>query len=462
MEMIRRLMWSVWEASKSYLFLGWMGFLVLLSIYFYLERGVFLDAAFVLVEILREEQLAIMVGRYGAALTQIWPLLGMKMGLGLKGLVFIYSVSFAILPFLVAYILHRMKCTSLLLFLGCYYTFYYTESFFWTNNEIHQAVCIFLLAVGLFYKEVESFKFGIRFWVGMVLASVSIMTHPLMLIIVTYVLLLVWLTGIFKPNLKYGYLLTTMVIIVMLAKVYLSTLNWYDAQKFAFVELGLKGDLVWFGSNFTAFFSDSVFLYWPASLVFISGLVLNRQHVWVNFISFLAIIGHVLLVSWAVHEFNRFYIESQWMLISFFVLTPWTVSLFKFKVLPPILHFLLFIAMITTGWNIIRVSNDYSQRVSWITQQVEMMKEAEQDRGIIDLSLEEIRLLRMSWGLPAETLLLSSLDSYGYSVTLIDRTFFTKSVNTDQIHNCFDTISIHRLPKQYFKIQEGSYIPKWQ
>jgi hypothetical protein len=448
---------QLWDVSKTYSHLLWMGLLVLGSMYFYVERGLFLDAAFILGEIVREEQLAIMVGRYGAVLTQIWPLIGLKLGVGLSTLVFMYSVSFAMIPFLVAWILYRMQQTPLLILLVGYYSLYYTESFFWTNNEIHQAVCIFLLGVGCASRDVKVQVFGFQFWMGILLVGISILTHPLMVVVVSYALVLIWLTGIVPLRNRYGFMLTLIVLFTILVKVYLSTLNWYDAQKLGFVELGLKGELVWFGPNFGAFFRDCILIYWPATLLFIIGLIWNKRHLLTNALAIIAIIAHVLLVSWVVSDFNRFYIESQWMLLSFFVLTPW-LMLMKDKHYPRILHFLIILSMINAGWHIGSASSDYSARVSWLVGKVESMNQEGIDKAIIDLSQDEIKLLRMSWGLPSETLLVSGMKSFTHSMTLIDRSYFIKDVKYDQYHNCFDTVSIYRLPSRYFLLSEGPYV----
>ncbi len=55
--------------------------LLLFSVFFFKERTVFLDVAFHIFQIVKTGDFTIQAGRFGAALTQIFPLASAKVGL---------------------------------------------------------------------------------------------------------------------------------------------------------------------------------------------------------------------------------------------------------------------------------------------------------------------------------------------------------------------------------------------
>lgn len=81
--------------------------LFIFSIVFYKERTVILDASFQLFNILKSGSFAIQVNRFGAAFTQIFPLLASKLSLPLYQVAGAYSVGF---------ILYYFTCFLIILF----------------------------------------------------------------------------------------------------------------------------------------------------------------------------------------------------------------------------------------------------------------------------------------------------------------------------------------------------------
>lgn len=98
--------------NKHYFSLGLMAFLAisLLAGYFFRERVALLDAAYQLFMLIYKGDFAIQSGRFGAVVTQVFPLISVKLGLSLKMVMLSYSLSFplsfvfihplAIIPFL--------------------------------------------------------------------------------------------------------------------------------------------------------------------------------------------------------------------------------------------------------------------------------------------------------------------------------------------------------------------------
>lgn len=77
------------------------GVLLILSILFYKERTAFADISYHLFAILKDGTFAIQNNRFGAAITQLVPLVGSKLGLSLKAIAISYSIAFALLYLLI-------------------------------------------------------------------------------------------------------------------------------------------------------------------------------------------------------------------------------------------------------------------------------------------------------------------------------------------------------------------------
>src|SRR5688572_1150130 len=76
-------------------FLGYAGALIL-SLAFYEERTAFGDIAFHLFEIIRKDGFAIQNHRFGAILTEVFPVVGLKLGLSLSAIMKLYSSGYVL------------------------------------------------------------------------------------------------------------------------------------------------------------------------------------------------------------------------------------------------------------------------------------------------------------------------------------------------------------------------------
>jgi hypothetical protein len=426
---------------------------------FYVERMAFLDAAFVLTQIIHEGKPVIMVGRYGSVLTQFWPWIGVKAGLSLNALMLLYSLSFPILFMTVAWILYMLRQYVYVIVLGLYFVMFYTDSFFWTNNEIHQAVALFCLGTGLYEYHV-SLKRSPRvlfFWMSMFIVGLAILTHPLMIIVSLYFILYHFVAR--REGLKKNSYLSLYIFVLfsVLVKYMLSQANWYDGQKLQVLSHLRMNDVIshMSGGEFFRFFAEWPH-YYPISMAFVIIwiIVAVHQRLWLLLISsILFFTGHVWLVSLVVDQFNRFYIESQWMLLSLFVGWPYMYHLDKTpSILKHITGFISVVAVLYWSYTLWDVSETYTERKEWIENKISWMTERDMGKMIIDtLHPDEKKLLKMTWGLPSESLLLSS--RLGSSVTFIFRENMVDTVNISDFHDCFKVIPAEEMNKTYFDLK---------
>ena len=82
--------------AKKVLIIGSVTYIILgvLALLFYKERMAFLDASFILFYILKDGEFAIQANRFGAILTQAFPLYSSKLGFSLSTIMKVYSLGF--------------------------------------------------------------------------------------------------------------------------------------------------------------------------------------------------------------------------------------------------------------------------------------------------------------------------------------------------------------------------------
>lgn len=239
-----------------YTTLGHLSFLILLiaSVYYYKERVLYADSAFQLFKTINFEKINIEAYRYGAILPQLPVLLAMKLGVSLKLLIIIFSVSFIALYYLIF-----LLCTKLLkntaAGLSIIFTFIMciNESFFYPVTETQQCLVFSILLFAIL--QYPSFRYS---WLQILLASIVIviafLAHPVALYPITFI---IGYSAIGKKQLRsiMPYILLMLVIGLSMAKVMLTEENSYEGKFFS--EL-LKSPSILF--NLPNFYSTHFFI----------------------------------------------------------------------------------------------------------------------------------------------------------------------------------------------------------
>lgn len=209
--------------------------LVILSIgavYYYQERMLFSDAAWVIYNIINQKQLFIQEHRYGSFITQLFPLIGLALHLPLKGILILYSLSFNLFPLITGFILYQKRQYEWVIVLALYLTICVSESYYWTNNEVHQGIIWLCASMGLLNHIIkkDTHTIGYLLLFGL-LAFLAIFAHPILMIISAFAFGMFALSmhqqvGV-RPLLRYGCLIAGLIGI----KYYLSQHGWYDQTK---------------------------------------------------------------------------------------------------------------------------------------------------------------------------------------------------------------------------------------
>ncbi len=168
-------------------------FLILFSLFFAKERIINSDAGFYFFKLVNFGHFNIEHGRYSAFISQLPVLAGIKLGLNLKSLLYIYSVSFIVLFWLV-YILIRngMKNKGAALALVMVIAVGATHSNYRPVSESTQGLVYALLLFAILFAQFENIREERRIILRIILSVITIVlsyfSHPLTIFPVLFII----------------------------------------------------------------------------------------------------------------------------------------------------------------------------------------------------------------------------------------------------------------------------------
>ncbi|MEM9837168.1 MAG: hypothetical protein AAF828_11735 [Bacteroidota bacterium] len=415
--------------------LATMLLLLLLSMLFWRERSWLLDVAFQTFLMIKDGTVQVMVYRFGAATVQSLPLLGIKLGLPLAVVSWLYSVSFHLhfLTFFCA-CAYGFKREDIALGIALLYTAMTFDGFYWQTSELQQGLGFLLVswAALLRYPQPKRYwQWGL--W-GLTVVALAFY-HPL--VFMPFYFMLVWLW--FKPNAGVPRFTISTLGLMMFGVLVVKQIwfqNWYDAQK---TEQFLRHFEQYF-PHFYAFpaygkFLTNALLYWWGYSVLwlgISGLLARRKQWWG--LTFLWIVTAGFLLLTAIGDPatpHRFYAEVNYYPLLAFVLVPLllnmrflkqetsqvltaskTANLSKWAF--PVLALFLLARIALIAWH----SGPYTARVNYLRTLNQTYADRSARRIVVPAEALATDTLLMDWGLPYETLLQSATETE-YPQTLL-------------------------------------------
>lgn len=395
------------------------------SIFFWRERMLFYDAAFISFRIINLGKLQIMEHRYGSFITQMVPLLGAALHLSLKAILIAYSASFQVFYLLVFLMLCRWRVFSLAILLTFYLTLFVSDTFFWTNNEVHQGTAWLLLWLGyvLHANEHKTKPLPVLL-ISLLLLPLAVFTHPLIIFSAVFLWGFFWLEKRLA-NLPSWLLLaiTAVLILTVFFKQQLSRNGWYDADKIASItQADTKSILAAFSNEMSRLFLENLFLnYWvfPVLLAWGIFMLLKQGKVpatlWL--LGSLAVL--YILICLSFPNWLSFHAESEWMTFSLIGVTPFAV--YGLQRLKP-----LRAAWLLGGIFLIRFAYIGMATPAFVARQEKVFRltAAMQDKGLYKAALTNGNTILSwgtlaPWGLPVETLYAAALKGYQPQPTLI-------------------------------------------
>jgi hypothetical protein len=418
---------NAWYASLGLLLLMLLG-----SIIWYKQRMLFGDPAYLSFRIINEKQLFIPEHRYGAVVTQAWPLIGGMLHLPLRVVLILYSASFYLFYCFVILMLGRWRQYALGILFALYLSLFVSDVYFWPNNEVHQGIGWLMLFLGLFFRYQEAPR--IPFWTHIVMLGclfLALFSHFIVVVPCTF-LWIYWL--LYNP--RYwaarsqrirlaAYSLA--IALIFLCKLKLGVNGWYDGEKLG-AALNVHPHEI-----FESFYSGQAHTmgrlilrnYWLVIPIFLIGLAaLLRLKQWGKLaLTLCYAAGFFSLVcltySNAFGRHQLFYMESEWMAWGILLATPFVV-----QVLPlwqPRLAFaavsVIFVVRLMYIGQAFRLFDAHYHRLDTI---IEALRRRGITKAIViaDKPARDAAFL-MDWSVAYESMQLSALKGYQPPVTFM-------------------------------------------
>lgn len=442
---------------------GMLLLLLLGSLLFYKERMLFIDPCFVAFKIINTKSFVFSEHRYGAFITQIFPLMGTLLGLPLKAILILYSASFYIFYAVVAYFVGvRWKQYGLGIVLTFYFTLMVSDVYFWPNNEVHQGIAWMTLFLGLYFYKGQ--KGPVTYLILTFFLAFAISSHLLVLLPFAFFWLLLnvnvkfWET-VPKRNLFLGYSILMLGLIGI--KYWMSMDSWYDGQKLKGVHtLSLESVLGAFTSGHASSILDLVwFNYWLLIPIFLLGIgAMMQSKVYLDMVLLLgAMLAYFVLVCVTFpNAFDRdllFYMESEWLGFAMISATG-----FVYYFLPRIKQARYVVIMLSLIFlvRIVYLYDSYlffHQRLEKLQLATAYLQEQGKNKVLFPRNKELSDHYLMDWGLPVESIMLTQLEGRNPQATfkLVDENVEVRT-GVDSFYTSFKYLPMSDLNPDYFHL----------
>lgn len=459
--------------KKTVLLIGIITYAILLlfSILFFKERTVFLDVAFHIFQIVKTGDFTIQAGRFGAALTQIFPLVSAKMGLPIRWVMLNYSVG-ATLYYFAAFLvcIQVFKSWKAGLAMLLFNTFIVTYTFYWMQIELAQGIALTILFFAFLLRDKKWADYNALEIALFFLLLVTILYfHPLLLFVYLFLALFFLIDPEKRvdPKLIYASLLVTGA--VYFFKTFLVQRAAYDD---AFIEAA-KNNFKTMFPNYWNIPANKNFIYYclknyyllPISLI-IASIHYIRYHVFLKLALVLSFFfGYLLLVNVASYNnIPQFHIESFYLPLSIFLIFPLVYDFFPSinnqKVLIGALALILVVRLVDIGL----AHRPYRERISWEEKVLKETETLPNKKIILSDAQVPMDKILMSWGSSYEFWLLSSCNSPGNPRSVIideNPSQFDWAIgNNKGMLTEWGMFDYKDLPKRYFNFTDTTYYQK--
>lgn len=458
-------------ASAQITWTGVFCFLVLLVFagHFYLERIAYLDLALHVFDFLTNNKLFIQNQRFVAAATQMWPLLGFRLGLPLDVVLRLYSLAFVgfyFAVFLISAYLFRNEHVALVVPL--LFTLIIADTFYWAQSELPQALAVLLLYyAGI--SRLAPLPYNWRTLLLLLLIPVGIYGHPLLLL--PFVFLWGYDYLLNKRFTDWLYYLTLgIALFCYWLRNHNVAANSYEGQR-----MNLWENLVEFYPNYFSLVGNAELLslcrthYYmlPILLILITTYyVWRRPEGWGLRLAWLwaFVVGYAEIVV-ITHPTNRdvTYLENLYLPLSLFVAIPLTMELLPRVRWPRLAVGFLLLVFGIRLFAIWQAHAPFSRYTQWLTKVIAYTRQLPEHKFIIDqANVDPHHQRATSWASSYESLLLSAR----HSPDSVQQVFVTNDVPAltssnpapDAVMTLFSPpVASAKLPQQYLRFQPSPY-----
>lgn len=394
--------------------------LTAMAAWFWQERTLILDAAFQSYLFIADGSPAIMVERFGAAMVQFLPLIGVWAGGALKTVLLLYSVSVVLFHwafFCVCFYLLKDRKVALAILL--FNVLFIGDSFYWMQNELLQAITLMFVLWSLWLGR-KGWGAKLDWALSLLLATTVIYYHPLVFFPLAFTWIFFWLKN---DLLTRRFLLDAAALFALIfcSKYIFRQPNFYDRGmtgqyvrefKFSLEKLLASNSL----RDFVAHLDDNLLFFIP-SFVLVAGFYFWQKQFWHLALVLGATTFYCLLIMQRFLADDRWYIqESHYQVLAVFLIVPlaWDVlparySMFQKPGISVALLAVILLAIRLFGiWN---THESYTARLAYLRSILEKTKNYAGQKHVVANEEVDRKTLMMYWGLPFETLQISALES---------------------------------------------------
>jgi hypothetical protein len=448
----------------------YFGALIILAVLFYKERIIYCDAANFIFKIINSGTFNFEAHRYGIALTQILPIIAIKLNLSLRTILLLYSVSFILVYYLLfiicSYFLKNIGAgilITLILSLGIYHAFVHDVT---ETNMALVFIAVFYAWLNYSWNEKNIIQKIMKYLGCFLFVILCYFTHPVSIFPILFII------GyyIVDKNEWKNYILYIVVIATVclfIFKFLSIDLNSYEGSQIG----GLTNffnvihnffhlySLKYFILKLRGIYFFTIFLF---AIVTINYLY-QRQILKLTFFLFATLSFFSILIINFYNGDSDMMMEKNFMPLTIFIGIPFVNDFLMKKHKLEYLKKILLIIILCFGLNLMFSSGlFYSNRIKYLNELLVSTKQKPNNKIIIDNSAIASDKIIISWGLSIETLLYSSLISPNESKTIFAVDLNTMNpdiLNTDQfLYTSFwPILNITELNKTYFHVGAGKY-----
>lgn len=388
------------------------------SIYYYLERISFMDGTYHLFAMILNNGFSFNSNRFGAFFTQLSPVLGLKMGLSLKSLGIIHSISFPLfyfLSFLFTWIVLKNRKMAVVIFL--YNILMVTHSFFWIPLEFLQGTVfalVYFAIVEWFFSNEKN-----KIWLY-ILSPFFIITiifyYPLMIFVFLFGMIHLYFQF---PKMKVALLVFSIIGILtyyLKSKYFVSSHENESNRMIAnFRQLFPTGILTYPSlKHFVKWMIKDYYLVVICYILLTGFYLYHRRYIkWLVLSAFFVGLSFAISINYFEGYAQQFYLEQPYMILSFFVALFCVYEFYdllreKRVMIALSIFFLFFIVRIEM------VAPAYEARLSWY----ERMIDNAPDKIILSEKEVPMDIIQQSWASSHETWLISTI-KYNRSKSMI-------------------------------------------
>ena len=440
--------------------------LCILGAIYYKERAIFSDAAFRLFNLINYSGFDLPGNRYGAFVVQVLPYLARKLHLSVKIILFCYSVGYYLFYFFVAgVIVFVFRQYRLAILMVLYYLLFCSESYIWVSETYLASAWMFLLFSVIQHIWNTRPNLFLLLPPFLLLAFLTIFSHFVILIPMAYLWIYLILEKKNWPFSRNVSILLTCLLAVVIALKCLDTTSAYDNDHLRGVtHFSLQDILDAFTSPFLrAFYYRCVTNYWLGTMVFIisiATLVKNndrRLAIW----TFLSALGYIIIMGLTYagpggESILLFHIESEWSGIAIIVATP-----FVFDFLPRLKSstaaWVLAVIFVVRILYIISFLQPFTERNNMTEKILAQMRKKGIDKLALYNDAHLMSVSKLYWGLPYESLYISSMDGNKPQLTFLfvnpdEKQIMENIKNPKLFVEAFGGFPSSLLNKDYFQV----------